>query len=144
MNDGKVKQGKIACRVGAAALFALTVPGAALASLSLCNQSYDVLNIAIAEPDGAEFTTSGWWRVAPNQCATLRREALQARYYYIFAADVFGNEALPGSTPMCIATGKFEIDGQQDCLIRGYLDARYYEVDTQEQDSWTVFVAPRP
>ena len=36
------------------------------------------------------------------------------------------------------------IDGQQDCLIRGYLDARYYEVDTQEQDSWTVFVAPRP
>ena len=77
MNDGKVKQGKIACRVGAAALFALTVPGAALASLSLCNQSYDVLNIAIAEPDGAEFTTSGWWRVAPNQCATLLRGPLE-------------------------------------------------------------------
>ena len=144
MNDNRETWRKFPRRAFAAALIGLAAPGAAQASLSLCNQSFDVLNIALAEADGAEFVTRGWWRVAPNQCATLRHEPLQARYYYIFAADVFGNEALPGSTPMCIATGKFVIEGQQDCLIRGYLDARYYEVDTQEQDSWTVFVAPRP
>lgn len=144
MNDGRKTWAKFPRSVVLSMLLALAAPGAAQASLSLCNQSFDVLNIAIAEPDGTEFVTKGWWRVAPNQCATLRHEALQARYYYIFAADVFGNEALPGSMPMCIATGKFEIEGQQDCLIRGYLDARYYEIDTQEQSSWTVFVAPRP
>ena len=144
MNDDSETRRKFPRRAMVAGLLGLVAPGATEASLSLCNQSFEVLNIAIAEPDGAEFVTRGWWRVAPNQCATLRHEPLQARYYYIFAADVFGNEALPGSTPMCIATGKVVIEGQQDCLIRGYLDARYYEVDTQEQDSWTVFVAPRP
>ncbi len=144
MNHDSETGWRLPWRGVAVAFLALLAPGAAAASLSLCNQSFDVLNIAIAEPHGAAFVSRGWWRVAPNQCATLRPGPLQARYYYIFAADVFGNEALPGSTPMCIATGKFEIEGQQDCLIRGYLDARYYEVDTQEQDSWTVFVAPRP
>ena len=152
MKDKREKRVKLSLSAAVAALSlsagAGFLPGPAAAMLSLCNQSFDVLNIAIAEPGGSggaeDYVTRGWWRVAPNQCATLRPEVLQARYYYIFAADVFGNEALPGSTPMCIATGKFVIEGQQDCLIRGYLDARYYEVDTQDQDSWTVFVAPRP
>ncbi|MDO5641736.1 MAG: DUF1036 domain-containing protein [Paracoccus sp. (in: a-proteobacteria)] len=120
------------------------LPGGARASLSLCNQSYDVLNIAIAMPGPQDYTTRGWWRVAPNQCAMLLRERLEAREYFIFAADVFGNEVLPGVTPMCVGTREFRIDSQQDCLLRGYLDARFYEIDPQGQESWTVFVQPRP
>lgn len=117
----------------------------ARAELKLCNQSFEVLNVAMAAPEGAEgFSTRGWWRVAPNQCATLWREQLQSRYYYIFATDVFGNEVLAGSIPMCVAPRRFEISGQQDCLLRGYLDARFAEIDTEEQASWTVFVTPRP
>lgn len=114
------------------------------AMLSLCNQSFDVLNIAIAEPGPSDHITRGWWRVAPNQCATLIREPLEAKEYFVFAADVFGNEALPGVTPMCVGTREFEIESQNDCLIRGFLDARFYEVDPQGQESWTVFVQPRP
>lgn len=123
--------------------------GGADASLRLCNQSFDVLNIAVAEParvpagDDA-FVTRGWWRVAPNQCATLIRESLQSRYFYVFAADVFGKEALSGSIPLCVSPRRFVIETQGDCLLRGYLDARFIEVDTQEQDNWTVFVSPRP
>lgn len=128
-----------------AALAVFAWPGAVRAELQLCNQSFEVLNVALAVPgDGQDFTTRGWWRVAPNQCATLWREILQSRYYYIFAADVFGNEVLSGSIPMCVAPRRFEIAGQQDCLLRGYLDARFAEVDTEAQPSWTVFVTPRP
>lgn len=123
-----------------AALFA----SPAKAELRLCNQSFDVLNVAMAEPEGQGFATSGWWRVAPNQCATLRRDALQSRYYYVFAADVFGNEVLAGAIPMCVAPRRFRVEGQQDCLLRGYLDARFAEVDTKDQPNWTVFVTPRP
>lgn len=118
--------------------------GPANAGLRLCNQSFDVLNVAIAVPDGGETLTRGWWRVAPNQCATLRREALRARFYHLFAADVFGNEVLSGAIPMCVAPRRFEIRGQQDCLLRGFLDARFIEVDTQDRTEWTVFVTPRP
>lgn len=128
------------------AALALTLLGApsAGAALRLCNQSFDVLNIATATPQDGGFVTRGWWRVAPNQCATLEREPLRARYYYVFASDIFGREALAGSIPMCVATQRFSIDGQEDCLLRGYLDARFLEVDTQDQDNWTVFVSPRP
>lgn len=118
--------------------------GTAAAALRLCNQSFDVLNVAIGAPDGEDFVTRGWWRVAPNQCATLQRDLLRSRFYYVFAADVFGNEVLSGAIPMCVAPRRFEIDGQQDCLLRGFLDARFIEVDTQEQPNWTVFVTPRP
>lgn len=128
-----------------AASAAVALPGAARAELQLCNQSFEVLNVALAAPDqGDGVTTRGWWRVAPNQCATLWREVLQSRYYYVFATDVFGNEVLSGSIPMCVAPRRFEIAGQQDCLLRGYLNARFAEVDTEAQPSWTVFVTPRP
>ena len=127
-----------------AALAVAGLAGTAAAGLRLCNQSFDVLNVAVAAPSGQGFVTRGWWRVAPNQCATLQREALQSRYYYVFAADVFGNEVLAGSMPLCVAPRRFEIDGQRDCLLRGYLDARFAEVDTGGQQNWTVFVAPRP
>ncbi|RNF34545.1 DUF1036 domain-containing protein [Paracoccus methylarcula] len=126
----------------ACGLFAL--PVAARAEMRLCNQSYDVLNVAIGAPDGEDFVTRGWWRVAPNQCAVLRREPLQSRYYYIFATDVFGKEVLSGAIPMCVAPRRFEITGQRDCLLRGFLDARFIEVDTEERSNWTVFVSPRP
>lgn len=121
----------------------------AMAALRLCNQSFDVLNIALGQPgrdttDRDRFLTRGWWRVAPNQCATLLRESLQSRYFYLFASDVFGKEALSGSIPLCVAPRRFTIETQGNCLVRGYLDARFIEVDTEEQDDWTVFVSPRP
>ena len=54
-------------------------PAAAWAELRLCNQSFDVLNVALARPSGQDFATRGWWRVAPNQCATLERERAAQR-----------------------------------------------------------------
>lgn len=113
--------------------------------LQLCNQSFDVLNVAIGVPDAAgQVRTRGWWRVAPNQCATLLREALSAPHHYVFAADVFGNEALTGAVPLCVAPRRFDITGQQDCLLRGYLDARFVRIDTGDRTDWTVFASPRP
>lgn len=133
----------------AAILAALGAAAPAHAALRLCNQSYDVLNIALGQPardatDSDGFVTRGWWRVAPNQCATLLRDRLKSRYFYVFATDVFGKEALSGSIPLCVAPNRFTIDRQGDCLVRGYLDARFIEIDTEEQGEWTVFVSPRP
>ena len=139
-----MRYGQSGLFVALAALALAGLAGPARAELRLCNQSFDVLNVAIAVPDGGETLTRGWWRVAPNQCATLLRNELRSRYYYVFAADVFGNEVLAGSIPLCVAPRRFEIEGQRDCLLRGYLDARFAEVDTRGQGHWTVFVTPRP
>lgn len=135
--------------IAALAVILPALTGAAQASLRLCNQSYDVLNVALGQPDKDSadhdrFTTRGWWRVAPGQCALLLRESLQARYFYLFATDVFGKEAFSGGVPLCVGPHRFEIRTQDECLLRGHIDARFVEVDTHDQSDWTVFVAPRP
>lgn len=114
------------------------------AEFKVCNQSFDVLNLAFGQPGPRGFRTEGWWRVAPNQCATLIRDKLSARYLYVFASDVFGKSVLPGMVPMCVAPRRFRIEGEADCLLRGYIEARFFEVDTGSAKDWTLFVAPQP
>ena len=119
-------------------------PRPASAAFAVCNQSFDVVNVAVGQYEDGSFVTRGWWTVGPNQCANVIREALQARYIYVFAQDVFGNEILRGTKRMCIAPSRFVIQGETSCLVRGYLDADYLEVDTQETERWTLFLAPQP
>lgn len=127
-----------------ALLLPLLCGAPAQAQFSVCNQTFDVINVAIGAPSAETFDTEGWWTIGPNQCANVIDEDLQARYIYVFAQDVFGRVILEGSTPMCVAPGRFEILGDQDCLLRGYLEARFHEVDTRNSERWQLFVYPPP
>ena len=109
---------------------------------SICNQTFDVVNVAIGAYERDSFETSGWWTFGPNQCANVIDETLRARYFYVFAQDVFGRVVLSGATPMCIAPDRFVIKGETDCLIRGHIEARFHEVDTLRSERWTLFVYP--
>jgi len=123
-----------------AALSLLCAAGAGRAEFTFCNQTLDVANVAVAAFDDGAFESSGWWVVGPNQCAEVIDRRLQSRFVYVFAEDVFGRALLDGATPMCVDTGRFRIRGEADCLTRGYLDARFHEVDTQQSDSWSFFL----
>lgn len=116
----------------------------AVAQFAVCNQTFDVINVSIGQYVRDSFETSGWWTIGPNQCANVIDETLRARYFYVFAQDVFGREVLTGATPMCIAPDRFEIKGEQDCLVRGHIEARFHEVDTLRSERWTLFVYPPP
>jgi uncharacterized membrane protein len=115
----------------------------AMAEFAVCNQSFDVVNVAIGQFERGAFVTRGWWTVGPNQCANVIREKLDARYVYVFAQDVFGNAILNGGTNMCIGPKEFEIQGEKDCAVRGYLEVPYVEVDTQRTERWTLFLTPQ-
>ncbi|MCU0802705.1 MAG: DUF1036 domain-containing protein [Rhodobacteraceae bacterium] len=101
------------------------------------------MNVAIGQYERDEFVTRGWWTVGPNQCANVIKEKLQARYVYVFAQDVFGNAILNGSTNMCVGPKRFEIQGEKDCAVRGFLEVPYIEVDTQRTERWTLFLTPQ-
>jgi uncharacterized membrane protein len=116
----------------------------AQARFSVCNQTLDVVNVATGIYEIDSFVTSGWWTIGPNQCADVIERQLEARYVYVFAQDVFGRVVLSGSTPMCVAPDRFEIRGETDCLVRGYLDARFHEVDTLQTERWQLFLYPPP
>lgn len=110
------------------------------AEFAVCNQSFDVVNVAVGQYEAPSFTTEGWWTIGPNQCANVIGEELRSRYIYVFAQDVFGNAVLSGTTPMCVGPERFTIRGEKDCLLRGHLEARFIEVDTQDTERWTLFL----
>lgn len=120
------------------------VGGPAAAQFAVCNQSFDVVNIAIGREIQGDFQTEGWWTVGPNQCANVVKHALKSRYIYIYAQDVFGQPILRGTTQMCISSRKFILRGITECWSRGNVTAGFIEVDTQETPRWTLFLSGAP
>lgn len=133
-----------AFRTALAVPLVLAIATSAQAQFSVCNQSFDVVNVAVGQLDRGSFKTRGWWKIAPNQCANVIRDPLETRYIYVYAQDVFGKDMLNGAVSMCVAPDRFTIDGESDCLVRGFLDAPFIEVDTQDTERWTLFIAARP
>lgn len=112
----------------------------ARAEFTVCNQTLDVVNVAIGQQADTAFRTEGWWTIGSNQCATTIRGDLKYRYIYVYADDVFGQPILEGTTPMCIGTKRFVIDGSEACWQRGHIEASFLEVDTQQVQRWTLFL----
>lgn len=126
----------------ALALTVCAVP--AKAQFAVCNQSFDVINVAIGHEVRGQIRTRGWWKIGPNQCSNAIRDALTTPRVYVFAQDVFGKELLNGSFPLCVRPNRFSEDIQTDCLVRGFLEADFLEVDTQGTERWTLFVSAQP
>lgn len=123
-----------------AMLLALLSSHEARAEFTVCNQTLDVVNLAVGQKVDNTDQTDGWWTIGANQCVNVIREELTNRYIYIYATDVFGHATLTGSTEMCIDRRRFSIRGIDECWQRGHIAARFLEVDTLEQVRWTFFL----
>jgi hypothetical protein len=66
------------------------------------------------------------------------RGALAARFYYVYAVDYDRGGEWSGQALMCTRDKEFTIRGTQDCLARGFDRTGFFEVDTGEQQTWTV------
>jgi uncharacterized membrane protein len=111
--------------------FALGV-GPAQAGLTVCNKSKHPAKIALGGFDGRNWTSHGWWAVAPGACADLIKSPLDARYYYLYGTDDAAG-VWDGGTGFCVARSeKFSIQGRADCTRRGYDRKRFFQVDTQD------------
>ena len=96
------------------------------------------IGIALGYKDGNIWATEGWWNIAPRSCETLLRGDLVARFYYVYAIDYDQGGEWAGKAYMCTRDKEFTIRGIEDCLARGFDRTGFFEVDTQEQKSWTV------
>ena len=117
-------------------LLASAMPAAA--DFRLCNNTSSRVGIAIGYKDKDGWTTEGWWNLASRSCETLLRGTLVARFYYIYAVDYDRGGEWSGQAFMCTRDKEFTVRGTEDCLARGYDRTGFFEVDTSEQQSWTV------
>ncbi|HKL69608.1 MAG TPA: DUF1036 domain-containing protein [Salibaculum sp.] len=115
-------------------------PSGAAADFTVCNDSFDVLNLAIAHDPGNGFVSEGWWTIAPNRCVAVIRERIQNRYVYVHATDVFNQPVLEGGADFCIDEGRFRIAGPEDCWARGHIAAPFAEVDMGQSENWTLIL----
>lgn len=130
--------------VGLVAGVTLLTGAEARAEFSVCNRTFEIANVAVGWSENSVMRSSGWWTIGPNQCANVIDDRLTSRYVYVFAQDVFGNAMLPGTATICVDTARFNINGERDCLLQGYLEAKFYEVDTYRSERWTLFLNPSP
>lgn len=126
--------------LGAAILLAMAGASPARAQFAVCNQTFDVLNVAIATPSAGTFQSEGWWTIGANRCVNVIKKELTNRFIYVYATDVFGQPILSGKQTMCIGPKRFLITGPDSCWQRGHKQARFAEVDTQAVERWTLFL----
>ncbi len=127
----------LASLAGAGLLLALwNVP--ALADFRLCNNTGSRVGVALGYKDSEGWITEGWWNISARSCDTLLRGTLVARYYYIYAVDYDRGGEWSGQAYMCSREKEFTIRGTDNCLARGFDRTGFFEVDTNEQRSWTV------
>jgi uncharacterized membrane protein len=110
----------------------------AAADFRLCNNTNSRIGIAIGYKDNEGWATEGWWNLPARNCDTLLRGSLAARFYYIYAVDYDHGGEWSGQAFMCTREKEFTIRGTGDCLARGFDRTGFFEVDTGEQQTWTV------
>jgi uncharacterized membrane protein len=110
----------------------------AAADFRLCNQTNSRIGVALGYKDNDGWATEGWWNLPAKNCDTLLRGSLAARFYYIYAVDYDHGGEWSGQAFMCTREKEFTIRGTGDCLARGYDRTGFFEVDTGEQQTWTV------
>jgi len=115
-----------------------TTSDAAASGLRLCNKTSSRVGVAIGYKDSRDWTTEGWWNVAPGTCETLMPGPLVSRFYYLYAVDYDQGGVWGGKAAMCTRDKMFTIHGIEDCVARGFERTGFFEVDTGEQKSWTV------
>jgi uncharacterized membrane protein len=124
----------------AATLLGLSTHPAA-ARFSVCNKTANPASIAIGFFNGKDWTSSGWWKVAPGGCAAVIDEPLLARYYYVYAEHEELGGAWEGDRSFCVGTGRFSIAGRGNCTAHGYETKRFFQVDTGNAPDWTENLA---
>jgi uncharacterized membrane protein len=116
----------------------------AQADFRLCNNTASRVGVALGYKDNEGWTTEGWWNISAHSCETLVGGALIARYYYIYAVDYDRGGEWSGQASMCSREKEFTIRGTENCLARGHDRMGFFEVDTNEQRSWTVQLTDDP
>lgn len=109
------------------------------AELRVCNKTASRIGIAIGYRTPKDWTAEGWWTIDADSCVTLLAGDLTNRYYYMYAVDYDqGGEWGGKSAFLCTRDKEFTIEGVNDCVARGYQRTGFYEVDTGNQQSWTI------
>jgi uncharacterized membrane protein len=123
---------------GFSAFMAMAATSPAQAELRVCNETANLISVALGYRAERGWMSEGWWQTPPGDCRTLYQGDLQRRFFYLYAVDDIGGGAWDGQVFMCTRDETFTIFGVEDCLARGYERTGFFEIDTQNRSDWTL------
>ncbi|MDX2483147.1 MAG: DUF1036 domain-containing protein [Pseudodonghicola sp.] len=111
------------------ALLGGLAPVAAEAGLNLCNKASASHSLAVGYRSGDQWVSEGWWNIDPGSCVTPIEGELEYRYYY-YHAEASTRTFLDEGYEFCTQQAAFTIEGDTDCVERGYVASAFSRIDT--------------
>jgi uncharacterized membrane protein len=116
--------------------------------LTLCNRTAHLIWAATAQLRNDRFHSRGWMRVPADECTQVINESLSDRFYFYYAEAVTDKGRLlreagrakiwSGERVLCTKPTRFAIDGEENCLARGYDTHGFKKIDTGAARRWTI------
>ena len=112
-----------------------------------CNSTMLPVWAAFAQPIGQEdaYRSSGWWRLETQECAKVRRGALEGGDYYVFGMMEAESRSVPlagGETDFCVASVQFDAEADIPCAEEGYDTASFRRIEVGDNEAWTFQFTP--
>lgn len=112
--------------------------GGAQADFTVCNQTFDLVSVAIGYHDGDEWVSEGWWNLDYDECAQVISGDLSNTYYYVRGESHDGVTYWTDDYNFCYIDEVFTIYGDENCSDRGYKSGGFMEIDTGNKLDYTL------
>jgi len=118
----------------------------ARAAFLFCNQTSSVIEAAFGHRDQGVWTSQGWWKIQPGQCARAYNKPLLQRFFFYYARALTltshkgkGSRVWGGKYPFCVDDKAFKIKGDDDCDKRHFRSQGFHEIDVGvRQEDYTL------
>lgn len=112
------------------------------AGYTVCNDSRDVLLVALGEMERGQPVSRGWWTAQPGGCARAVTTPLNTDAVFLSAQKQNGATLVGGSQIFCTTTAAFEIRGATNCAARGYGQAGFARTQTRGSSGYVAHIGP--
>lgn len=112
------------------------------AGYTACNETRDVLLLALGQIEGGKPVSRGWWTVQPGACAKAVTTPLNTDAVYLLALRKNGGTLVGGRMHFCTTAAAFEIKGAGNCSARGLADSGFAATPTTGASGYVAHIGP--
>jgi uncharacterized membrane protein len=109
---------------------------------TVCNESRDVLLVALGQIERGKAVSRGWWTVQPGACAKTVTAPLKTDAIYLLARKKGGGTPVSGAKTFCTTPVIFEITGAQNCAARGLVESGFALTATKGLTGYIARIGP--
>lgn len=113
----------------------------ASAKLTVCNKTGYPVVLAVAQKNGDDWVSQGWWHISGGHCAEVVSEDLNTHYLLFYYAEQQGHTyRWDGDSEFCVSQNSFTIVGAdaKDCEKRGYVRKGFRFVNIGKSTSYEL------